>query len=98
MIPLTLFLTAAALDRAAPIFTIEEVRVNRRYAGSFGSRLITEMVLTTGPEKFKVTIRDTRHSRFQKAEAGFIPGKKVRIRGGLSADWTSLRPDQIEHF
>lgn len=96
MFPLTFFLAATTLDQAAPVFTIEEVKVNRRFAGALGARLITEIVLTSGSSRYSVTLKDVRHSRFQKSESSFVSGAKVRIPGGLSAPWTALRPDQIK--
>lgn len=96
MFPVTFLLSAAVLDQAAPIFTVEEVKVNRRFAGVLGSRLITEVVLSSGSSRYSVTIKDVRHSRFQRTDSGFVAGSKVRVPGGLSAPWTALRPDQIK--
>lgn len=96
MFPLTFFLAASTLDQAVPVFTIEEVKVNRRFAGMLGARLITEIVLTSGSSRYSVTLKDVRHSRFQKSAVPLAAGDKVRIPGGLSAPWTALRPDQIK--
>ncbi len=96
MLPLTVFLSTSFVEQAAPIFTVEEVVVHRRFAGSLGSRLITELTLSSAQGKVTVTLKDARHSRFQSAEPAFKKGSRVRIPGGVDSESVSLRPDQIQ--
>ncbi|MCH7903968.1 MAG: hypothetical protein IH944_05295 [Armatimonadetes bacterium] len=97
-IALPLFVIASAIQTTPnyETFTVTEVKVEERFAGQYGTRIRTELVLEAGGRRVTVHIQDVRHGRFQKADSPWLKGHQVRIPEVGTRSEIVLRPDQVE--
>ena len=88
--------TAATTTPTFDTFTVTEVKIEERFAGRYGTRIRTELVLEAGDRIVTVHIQDVRHGRFQKADSPWRTGHQVRIPDVGGRREIVLRPDQVE--
>jgi hypothetical protein len=78
-------------------FTVTAVQTTQVFAGRLGSRILTDLVLTSGQRTLNVRIQDMRHSRFQSTRPRWNEGDEVVVVVGEECTRVALAPSQIKN-
>lgn len=94
-LPILVIATALPTSPTIDAYTVMEVNVEERFAGRYGTRIRTELVLEAGDRIVIVHIQDVRHSRFQSSDSPWLAGHQVHIPKIGARREIVLRPDQV---
>lgn len=77
-------------------YTVVDVEVKKIFAGSFGSRIKTELIVERNGRRVHIFVQDRRHDKFQSADAKWETGDVVSLPDLDGKSKAYLRPDQIK--
>lgn len=93
MIPLAISL--ATQSHQPTLFTVTDVQTTQVFAGRLGSRILTDLVLSSGQRTLNVRVQDMKHTRFQSALPRWKEGDEVVVVVSEECTRIALAPEQI---